>query len=134
MQGIRRGPVLSSGIHGPTCYFADLKGGNVLLSDGPEPGSLVAKVADFGLARDVSAASRIQAAKYGTITHMPPELLTDGTLTKVSRSPRMSCAVARQVQRCISVAHGCQVVYAASVLSRINSLSLSGLSMLCCYV
>ena len=49
------------------------------------PDSLVAKVADFGLARDFSAASRIHTAKYGTITHMPPELLTDGMLTKVSR-------------------------------------------------
>jgi serine/threonine protein kinase len=64
---------------------ADLKGGNVLLSG--EAGaldSLVAKVADFGLARDFSAATRIQTAKYGTITHMPPELLTEGMLTKVS--------------------------------------------------
>ena len=59
----------------------------LLSSDDAVPDSLVAKVADFGLARDFSAASRIQAAKYGTITHMPPELLTEGTLTKVSCSP-----------------------------------------------
>ena len=48
---------------------------------------LVAKVADFGLARDFGVQTRIQTRKYGTITHMPPELLTDGELSKVS-SPR----------------------------------------------
>ena len=56
----------------------------LLAGDDAAPDSLVAKVADFGLSRDFSAATRVQAAKYGTITHMPPELLTEGTLTKAS--------------------------------------------------
>jgi len=51
--------------------------------DAAPDSSPVAKVADFGLARDFGAASRVQAAKYGTITHMPPELLAEGSLTKV---------------------------------------------------
>ena len=65
----------------------------LLSGDDAAPDSLTAKVADFGLARDFGTATRVQAAKYGTITHMPPELLTDGSLTKASRSEPAPCVV-----------------------------------------
>eukprot|EP00798_Chlamydomonas_sp_ICE-L_P013679 gene13679-19567_t len=42
------------------------------------------KIADFGLARimDIMHGSRIQTKTYGTITHMPPETLLDGIISK----------------------------------------------------
>jgi serine/threonine protein kinase len=59
-------------------------GWNVMLSSaGPSASTggrgFVAKVADFGLSRAMGAKGRIQTRNYGTITHMPPELLSAGT-------------------------------------------------------
>lgn len=42
-----------------------------------------AKVADFGLARVLSC-DAISTGTYGTVTHMPPELLTAGKLSKAA--------------------------------------------------
>lgn len=39
------------------------------------------QVADFGLSR-VCDEAQIQTKTYGTVTHMPPELLLDGKLSK----------------------------------------------------
>ena len=39
------------------------------------------QVADFGLSRVVEAVS-VETKTYGTITHMPPELLLEGRLSK----------------------------------------------------
>ncbi len=45
----------------------------------------VAKVGDFGLAREASAGPRsIKKNMYGTVTHMPPEALMDGGITKAT--------------------------------------------------
>ena len=76
----------------------------LLAGDDAAPDSLVAKVADFGLARDFGTALRVQAAKYGTITHMPPELLAEGSLTKVGPLEPMSSARFRHAatHRCSS--------------------------------
>ena len=41
-----------------------------------------AMVCDFGLARDMALRTRFQTQTYGTITHMPPELLLHDTLGK----------------------------------------------------
>ncbi len=41
-----------------------------------------AKIADFGMARDFSVQDRIQTRMYGTVTHMPPELIKSGTASK----------------------------------------------------
>jgi hypothetical protein len=42
-----------------------------------------AKVADFGTARALGRQQRVQSEKYGTVTHCPPELLLEGTFSKV---------------------------------------------------
>ena len=47
------------------------------------PHGFVAKVADFGLARELAAQSRIQTDSYATITHIAPEHLVDGILSMV---------------------------------------------------
>lgn len=39
------------------------------------------QVADFGLSRQASS-STVDTDTYGTVTHMPPELLMEGKLTK----------------------------------------------------
>ena len=41
----------------------------------------LSQVADFGLSRFIHS-SQINTKTYGTITHMPPELLMEGCLTK----------------------------------------------------
>ena len=39
------------------------------------------QVSDFGLARLIMLQGRITTDTYGTVTHMPPELLTGGDLS-----------------------------------------------------
>lgn len=74
---------------------ADLKGGNVLLKSAENARGFEAKVADFGLARALGIESRMQSNKYGTVTHCPPELLVEGTVSKVwslqYQSSRRTC-------------------------------------------
>ena len=36
------------------------------------------------MSRDMQLASRIETSTYGTVTHMPPELLTDGKLSRAA--------------------------------------------------
>ena len=36
------------------------------------------------MSRDMQLASRIETSTYGTVTHMPPELLTDGRLSRAA--------------------------------------------------
>ena len=47
------------------------------------PYGFTAKVADFGLSREMQSTSRIETRTCGTITHMPPELLSDDVVSKV---------------------------------------------------
>ncbi len=47
------------------------------------PLGVTAKVADFGLSRDMLCASKIETRTCGTITHMPPELLSSDVMSKV---------------------------------------------------
>ena len=62
--------------------------GNVLLTSCPSAqNSFRAKISDFGLARNLSIQSKIETRTYGTITHMPLELLCDGILSKVGADP-----------------------------------------------
>ena len=44
-------------------------------------GTSVLQVADFGLSRQ-AASTTVDTDTYGTVTHMPPELLMEGKLTK----------------------------------------------------
>jgi hypothetical protein len=57
--------------------------GNILLTaDAGAPHGFAAKVADFGLARSLDLHSRIETRTYGTVTHMPHELLCSGIMSK----------------------------------------------------
>ncbi len=48
---------------------------------------VTAKVADFGLSRDMLCASKIETRTCGTITHMPPELISSDVMSKVGPRP-----------------------------------------------
>ena len=67
-------------LHSQDLLHGDLTGGNILLasSDADERG-FTAKVADFGLSRTLGS-EPVDTGTYGTVTHMPPELLTTGML------------------------------------------------------
>lgn len=71
-------------LHEAGIVHGDLCGGNILLAsddyDGPGALGFVAKVADFGMSRELLVASRIETTTYGTVTHMPPELLAAGQM------------------------------------------------------
>ena len=65
-----------------------LRAGNVLLTSCDSvPHGFRAKISDFGLARNLSIQSKIETRTYGTITHMPLELLCDGIMSKVGLPP-----------------------------------------------
>lgn len=69
-------------LHSVRIIHGDLKAENVLLkSDSSDPRSFVCKVGDFGLSRFLAEDTHIETFTYGTITHMPPELLKGGVLT-----------------------------------------------------
>lgn len=72
-------------LHDQDVIHGDLAGGNILLtSDDSQPHGLSCKVADFGLSRELNFQTRLMTASYGTVTHMPPELLTEGKLSKAA--------------------------------------------------
>ena len=50
---------------------------------------MVAQVADFGLARQTNAGSRVETQSCGTLTAMPPELITQDVMSK-ARHPGLS--------------------------------------------
>ncbi len=70
-----------------TCW--DLDAQLVLLQNSPL--GFTAKVADFGLSREMQSTSRIETHTCGTITHMPPELLSDDVVSKVRSNPWRDC-------------------------------------------
>ncbi len=58
--------------------------GNVLLSSSSEsPHGFRVKISDFGLARNIGTATKLETCAYGTITHMAPEVLTSDYISKV---------------------------------------------------
>ena len=70
-------------MHGLNLLHGDLTGGNILLShSNVNERGFCAKVADFGLSRTVGN-EPVDVNTYGTVTHMPPELLTTGELTEL---------------------------------------------------
>lgn len=86
-------------LHQQGIVHGDLSAFNIMLtSAGGGPGettgaaagaaaagrSFTAKVADFGLARDLGINSRVHTKTYGTITHMAPEMLEVGCLSKAA--------------------------------------------------
>ncbi|KAK9825366.1 hypothetical protein WJX81_004837 [Elliptochloris bilobata] len=72
-------------LHSHGIIHGDLTGGNILLTSWPaNQHGFCAKIADFGLARDLEVKSRIETKTYGTITHMPLEVLANGIISKAS--------------------------------------------------
>ena len=67
----------------PTCSPSVCAGNVLLHSNTSVAHRFGAKVADFGLARDISVVSRLETRTYGTMTHMAPEVLSSDTLSKV---------------------------------------------------
>eukprot|EP00878_Enallax_costatus_P002645 GHUV01002830.1.p1 GENE.GHUV01002830.1~~GHUV01002830.1.p1 ORF type:complete len:787 (+),score=114.21 GHUV01002830.1:311-2362(+) len=83
---LRRAADVAAGIsylHSRNVCHGDLKCENCLLKSEPQdPDGLLAKVADFGLSRALAfGQSHLSTRRYGTVTHMPPELLVAGKLT-----------------------------------------------------
>jgi PAS domain-containing protein len=71
-------------LHGDNILHGDLTAGNILLVSSPKDRrQFSAKIADFGLSR-VMVETSISTGTYGTVTHMPPELLTSGRLSKAA--------------------------------------------------
>ena len=67
-------------LHGLDILHGDLSCNNILLaSASDDQRGFTAKVADFGMARMAGQGEVIQTRAIGTITHMPPELMLDGS-------------------------------------------------------
>ncbi|GLI62576.1 hypothetical protein VaNZ11_005250 [Volvox africanus] len=77
-------------LHDKGIVHGDLTAWNVMLctaQDGQQDRSgrnFVAKVADFGLSRTLDVKSKIKTRTYGTISHMPPECLISGIISKAT--------------------------------------------------
>ncbi|GIL66467.1 hypothetical protein Vafri_20001 [Volvox africanus] len=77
-------------LHDKGIVHGDLTAWNVMLctaEDGQQDRSgrnFVAKVADFGLSRTLDVKSKIKTRTYGTISHMPPECLISGIISKAT--------------------------------------------------
>jgi serine/threonine protein kinase len=72
-------------LHERNIVHGDLSGGNVLLTySKTNLHGFRAKVADFGMAREMDVAQRMQINQYGTVTHMPPEMLLHGEISKAA--------------------------------------------------
>ncbi|GAX80279.1 hypothetical protein CEUSTIGMA_g7717.t1 [Chlamydomonas eustigma] len=70
-------------LHQNRILHGDLKAANVLLaSSALDRRKYIAKVADFGLSRVLQDdKNHIKTQTFGTVTHVPPELLSKGSLT-----------------------------------------------------
>ncbi|KAG2434249.1 hypothetical protein HXX76_007974 [Chlamydomonas incerta] len=78
-------------LHSQNVVHGDLSGWNVMLCSAGAGGGaaatqggrgFVAKVADFGLSRTLEIRSKMQTHSYGTLSHMPPELVMLGTMSR----------------------------------------------------
>ncbi len=70
-------------LHAQGVVHGDLGPKNVLLvqDNAREAFPYVAKVSDFGLAHELNNDSTLQTYSYGTVTHMPVELVCNGRMT-----------------------------------------------------
>ncbi|KAK9868321.1 hypothetical protein WJX84_010923 [Apatococcus fuscideae] len=73
-------------LHAANILHGDLTCNNIMLKGQPEDKrGFVAKVGDFGLSRLMEAETdSLETATHGTVTHMPPELLMDGRLSRAT--------------------------------------------------
>lgn len=70
-------------LHSHKIIHGDMTPNNVLMTSGTKDARRwVCKVADFGLSVLLQGDDMKRSAFVGTVTHMPPELLTSGILTK----------------------------------------------------
>lgn len=68
-------------LHSLDLVHGDLIGNNILLcSSTKDARGFTVKIADFGLSRTLIKSQQTQT--YGTVTHMPPELLAEGLMSK----------------------------------------------------
>ena len=67
-------------LHSVDVLHADLSSNNVLLSGAHNDRGFMGKVTDFGLSR--ISKKEFATKTLGTVSHMPPELLVDGIMTK----------------------------------------------------
>ena len=87
---------------------------NVLLAASPSwPNAFRAKVGDFGLSRSMVDQSRVETSTYGTTTHQPPEMLANGTISKVRVWDRHTLSCAQRVPAPVRLAgHGHRPLHA----------------------
>ncbi|KAK9810348.1 hypothetical protein WJX72_009180 [[Myrmecia] bisecta] len=73
-------------LHSMDILHSDLNGNNILLvsNTGIDDRPFSAKVSDFGLSRIHIGTGAVATETYGTVTHMPPELLSEGRLSKAA--------------------------------------------------
>ena len=69
-------------LHSRNVVHADLSSNNVLLRSAVNPYGFVAKLTDFGLSRVIYCNQYKSTQTYGTISHMPPELLNLGQMSR----------------------------------------------------
>ena len=67
-------------LHSENEMHGDLSSNNVLLRQYDNERGFIAKVTDFGLSR--SSKDEVTTKTVGTVSHMPPELLLEGLMTK----------------------------------------------------
>jgi serine/threonine protein kinase len=72
-------------LHGHDVIHGDLTPSNVLLTSATKDlRRWTCKVCDFGLAKHAGGAKELQSTSFGTVTYMPPELLSEGKLSKAA--------------------------------------------------
>lgn len=73
-------------LHSHNLLHGDLTSNNILLANSDrDRRGFTAKVADFGLSRVLDLeAEHITTQTFGTVTHMPPELLMEGVMSKAA--------------------------------------------------
>ncbi|KAK9826029.1 hypothetical protein WJX74_006733 [Apatococcus lobatus] len=73
-------------LHAANILHGDLTCNNTMLQGcSTDPRGFVAKVGDFGLSRLMDKESdSLETCTHGTVTHMPPELLMDGRLSRAT--------------------------------------------------
>jgi serine/threonine protein kinase len=54
------------------------------VSSGCSSAALLLQLADFGFSRKLNYTEMLQTNSYGSVTHMPPELLGEGLLSKAA--------------------------------------------------
>lgn len=65
-------------LHSHNILHSDLTPNNILLSQAPaDPRGFTVKVSDFGLSRMQAGDTAMSTETYGTVTHMPPELISE---------------------------------------------------------